>query len=85
MARQYWVAPLPPFHIADGATVTAAALAEISPRPPVILPGQVLELGSRLEFAALGRITTAATPGTWTFGIYLGTSDTIAVGQAAIV
>lgn len=83
-ARQYWVAPLPPFHVADGATLTAAALAELSPTPPVVVPGGLLEIGSRLEFSAFGRITTAATPGTWTFGIYIGTIA-IAVGQAAIV
>lgn len=81
--RQYWVAPLPPFHVADGTALTAAALGELSPTPPVILPGQTLELGSRLEFSAFGRITTAATPGTWTFGVYIGTAA-IAAGQAAI-
>lgn len=81
--RQYWVAPIPPFHTADGTTATAAALAEISPTPAVVLPANILEVGTRLEFAAFGRITTAATPGTWTFGIYIGTGA-IAVGQAAI-
>jgi hypothetical protein len=85
MSRQYWVAPLPPFHTADGTTATAAALAEISPRPPVILPANVLEPSSRLEFQAFGRITQAATPGTCTIGIYIGSSDTIASGQAAIL
>lgn len=84
MARQYWVAPVPPFHVADGTAATAAALAEISPTPAIILPGNFLERGSRLEFSAFGRMTTAATPGTWTFGIYIGTAA-IASGQAAIV
>jgi hypothetical protein len=82
--RQYWVAPLPPFQTADGATLTAAALGELSPTPAVVLPANLLEAGSRLEFSAFGRITTAATPGTWTFGIYIGTGA-IAAGQAAIV
>ncbi|HEX5997502.1 MAG TPA: hypothetical protein VFY84_20380 [Jiangellales bacterium] len=81
--RQYWVAPLPPFHTADGTTATAAALAEISPTPAIVLPANFLELGSRLEFSAFGRISTAATPGTWTFGIYIGTGA-IGAGQAAI-
>lgn len=84
MARQYWLAGIPPLHTADGATVTAAALAEISPTPAIILGGNFFEVGSSLEFTAFGRITTAATPGTWTFGIYIGTAA-IAVGQAAIV
>ena len=84
MARQYWVAPLPPFHTADGATLTAAALGELSPTPPLIVPGNFWEAGSRVEWSAFGRITTAATPGTWTFGIYIGTAA-IASGQAAVV
>lgn len=83
MARQYWVAPVPPFHVADGTAATAAALAEISPTPPIIIAGNTLEIASRLEFAAFGRITTAATPGTWTFGIYVGTAA-IAAGQAMV-
>ena len=84
MARQYWVAPLPPFHTADGATLTAASLGELSPTPPIIIPGNFLEAGSRLEFSAFGRLTTAATAGSFTLGIYIGTAA-IAVGQAAIV
>ena len=84
MARSYYVSPLPPFHRADGATLTAAALAEASPTPPVIIPGGLLEEGSRLEFQAFGRLSQAATPGTSVWGIYIGTAA-IAVGQAAIV
>lgn len=84
MARQYWVAPVPPFHVVDGAAYTAAALGEISPLPQIMLGGNQLEVGSRLEFQSYGRITTAATPGTWTFGIYIGTGA-IASGQGAIV
>ena len=81
MSRQYWVAPIPPFHIADGTAATAASLAEISPTPQIVLPANALEVGSRLEFYAFGRITTAATPGTWNFGVYIGTGA-IASGQA---
>lgn len=84
MSRQYWVAPLPPFHIADGAANATAALTEISPTPPIILPGQTLEIGSRLEFSAFGRYTSTATQGTLTMGIYIGTAA-IASGQAAIL
>jgi hypothetical protein len=84
MARQYWLAPVPPFHVVDGPTLTAAALGEASPVPQIILPANQLELGSRLEFSSFGRLTTAATPGTFTFGIYIGTGA-IASGQAAIV
>jgi hypothetical protein len=84
VSRIYYVAPYPPFHTADGATATAAALAEISPTPSIVLPANLLEAGGRLEFSAFGRLTTAATPGTFTFGIYIGTGA-IGAGQAAIV
>jgi hypothetical protein len=80
--RQYWVAPLPPFHTADGATVGGtAALTDASPTPPLVLPANMLEQGSRLEFSCFGRFTSTATPGTIVVGIYLGTGA-IAAGQA---
>lgn len=82
-ARMYLVTPRPPFHIADGTAATAAALAEISPVPPIVFGANELEQGSRLEFSSFGRLTTAATPGTFTYGIYIGTGA-IAAGQAAI-
>lgn len=83
--RQYWVAPIPPFHIADGATVGGtAALTDASPAPPLVLPANILELASRLEFAAFGRYTSTGTPGTIVVGIYLGTGA-IAAGQAICV
>lgn len=81
MARQYWVAPLPPFHIADGTANASAVLTDMSPAPAVVLPANQLELGTRLEFAAFGRYTSTATPGTIVIGIYLGTGA-IASGQA---
>lgn len=84
--RQYWVAPLPPFHTADGPTLTAAALADASPTPNIVIPANYLEIGSRLEFAAFGRFTTTATPGTVVIGIYLAASAAaIATGQALAV
>src|SRR4051812_31987340 len=84
MSRQYWVSPLPPFHTADGPTIgAAAALADASPTPNVVLPGGLLEIGSRLEFAAFGRFTTTATQGTIVVGIYLAASAAaISAGQA---
>lgn len=81
--RQYWVAPLPPFHTADGTAVTAAALADASPLPNVVIPANMLEVGSRLEFQAVGRFTSTATPGTVVVGVYLAASAAaIATGQA---
>lgn len=84
--RQYWVAPLPPFHIADGTALTAAALADASPAPGIIIPSNTLELGSRLEFQAIGRFTSTATPGTVVIGIYLSASAAaIASGHALAI
>lgn len=81
--RQYWVAPLPPFHTADGPALTAAALADASPTPSIIIPANILEVGSRVEFAAFGRFTATATPGTIVAGVYLSPSAAaIATGHA---
>jgi hypothetical protein len=83
VANQQWVAPLPPYHFADGPAVTAAALADISPTPQVVIPGGLLQPGHRLEFQAFGRYSSAATPGTVVMGIYLAASGAaIATGQA---
>lgn len=84
--RQYWIAPIPPFHTADGTAITAAALADASPAPNVIIPANMLEVGSRLEFSAFGRFTSTATPGTIVAGIYLSASGAaIASGQALAI
>jgi hypothetical protein len=84
--RQYWVAPLPPFHIADGAANATSALTDISPTPNIVVPANALEIGSRLEFAAFGRFTSTATPGTVVIGIYLAASAAaIASGQALAI
>jgi hypothetical protein len=87
MSGQYWVSPLPPFHIADGAAYTGtAALGDISPLPNVVIPGATFMIGSRLEFAAFGRYTSTATAGTIVMGIYLAPSAAaIATGQALCV
>lgn len=84
--RQYWVAPIPPFHTADGPALTAAALADASPTPSIIIPSNMLEVGSRIEFAAFGRFTSTATPGTIVAGVYLSPSAAaIATGHALAV
>lgn len=84
--RQYWVAPLPPFHIADGPSVTAQAISDLSPTPSIVIPANALEVGSRLEFEAFGRFTTAASAGTLVMGIYLAASAAaIASGQALAI
>lgn len=75
--RQYWTAPLPPFHTADGAAYhTSVTLTDVGPTPQVLLPAGILEAGTRLEFLAFGRFSNTATP-TLNLGIYSGT-----IGQA---
>lgn len=71
MARQYWVAPLPPFQIVDGTANTSAVITDCSPVPAIVIPAYTLDLGSRLEFSCFGRYTSTATPGTVVVGIYL--------------
>jgi hypothetical protein len=80
--RQYWLAPIPPFHTADGTAYTGtAAIGDISPAPSIVLPANFLEVGQRLEFSAFGRYTSTGTPGTIVVGVYLGTGA-ISAGQA---
>jgi hypothetical protein len=81
--RQYWTSPLPPFHTADGGgAVGTAALTDVSPAPSIIIPANMLEVGSRLEIDLFGRYTTAATPGSASTGWYIGSG---AIGSAAAV
>lgn len=85
MASNPWVQAQGPFGIVDGTAQTAAAAAEISPRPPKIFgPNYFAEPGSIYGFDAFGRLTTASTPGTWTFGLYFNTSDTFSTTTAVI-
>jgi hypothetical protein len=84
--RQYWVAPLPPFHIADGTANTGTTIADLSPAPPIVISANMLEVGSRLEFSSFGRYTTNATATTIVIGIYLAPPATaIASGNALAV
>jgi hypothetical protein len=84
VSRQYWVSPLPPFGIADGAAYgTSVTLTEVSPTPQIILPAGILELGTRLEWYAFGRFSNTVTP-TLTFGLYSGTIAQ-AIGSAAVL
>lgn len=80
--RQYWVAPVPPFHTADGTAYTGtAAIGDISPAPSIVIPANFFEVGARLEWDAWGKYTSTGTPGTVILGAYLGTGA-IASGQA---
>ena len=71
--RQYWIAPIPPFHIADGAAYnTSTTLTDVGPTPSIVLPANFLETGMRLEFGAFGRYSTTTGPPNLTLGIYIG-------------
>lgn len=77
MTRQYYVAPIPPFHVADGTpAANSTSLTDITPSPAVVIPAGMLEAGTRLEWYAFGRYSNTGTP-TLTLGMYSGT-----IGQA---
>lgn len=83
-ARSYWSRPVPGFPIADGPSVTAAALTDGSPTAdPIILPSDILEKGSRLIIDAEGELTsTSATP-TVVLGFYYGGTAGVALAVTA--
>jgi len=70
--RQYWVAPLSPLHTADGtALANSTTLTDISPSPTIVLPANLLEVGSLVRLKAWGRFSTTGTP-TLLIGAYYG-------------
>lgn len=72
MSRQYWVAPIPPFHIADGAAyASSVTLTDVSPTPNITLPANLLEIGTEIEISAMGQFSTTGTP-TLLLGFYYG-------------
>lgn len=83
-ARSYWSRPLPGFPIADGPSVTAAALTDASPTAdPIIVPADLLEKGTRLIIDAFGQLTsTSATP-TVVLGFYYGGTAGVALAVTA--
>lgn len=83
--RQYWTAPLPPFHTADGAAhANSVALTDISPTPPIVLPANLLEAGSEIELEAHGQFSTTGTP-TLLLGFYYGGIAGIALAASAAI
>lgn len=88
---QYWVQPMVPFLVADGAAVTGAVLTELSPTPQVVIPAPMLNefAGKKLSFQAAGFYTTSATAGTFNWGIYIGAAGAIgsmtAIGTTGLI
>lgn len=72
MSRQYWVAPVPPIHIVDGAAyASSVTLTDVSPLPAITLPANTLEPGSEFEIYAEGQFSNTGTP-TLLLGFYYG-------------
>lgn len=70
--RQYWVAPIPPLHTADGtALASSTTLTDVSPTPAITLPANTLEPGSEIELEAMLTFSTTGTP-TLLVGFYYG-------------
>jgi hypothetical protein len=85
MARQYWATPIGPFHTADGAAyASSTTLTDVSPTPPIVLPANLLELGSELEIRAAGQFSNTGTP-TLLLGIYYGAVAGAALAASSAV
>jgi len=83
--RQYWTTPLPPFHSSDGtAYASSTTLTDVSPTPPIVLPANVLEVGSELEIEIGGAFSTTGTP-TLLLGIYYGGVAGVALAASSAV
>jgi hypothetical protein len=75
MSRQYWLAPIPPFHNADGTALnTSTTLTDITPGTAttgVVIPSNTLEIGSEIQLHAYGFFSNTSTP-TLLLGFYYG-------------
>lgn len=87
MPRQYWVAPVPPFHVADGtALANSVTLTDISPTPQITLPGYtLLEPGYELEINAAGQWSTTTGPPTLLIGLYYGGVAGVALAASTAI
>lgn len=60
MSRTYYLAPIPPLHILDGAAFgTFTTFQSIAPAPPVVIPANLLEVGSEIRCEFDGEFTCA--------------------------
>jgi hypothetical protein len=83
--RQYWVAPIPPFHTADGAAYnTSVTLTDVSPAPAITLPANFLEQGSEIELEACGQFSNTGTP-TLLLGFYHGGVAGVALAASSAI
>jgi hypothetical protein len=77
--RTYYLAPIPPLHIADGAAFTTfTTFQSIAPAPGIVLPANLLEVGSEFRLEAAGEFSNTGTP---TLGLgFLYGATTLAAG-----
>ena len=80
--RQYWVAPVGPLNTADSSFSTFTTLQSVSQAPGIILPANLLEVGSEVRIVAMGEFSTTGTP-TLQLGLYYGTTATALAANAA--
>lgn len=84
MTRSYYVAPVPPLHVLDGAAFnTFTAYQDISPTPAIKLPANLLEVGTQIRFEAKGEFSNTGTP-TLSVGFFWGTAA-VPLGQSRLI
>jgi hypothetical protein len=82
MARTYYVMPMPAIHTASGAAFTTfTTFQKIAPTPGVVLPANLLEMGTRIRLTARGEFSNTGTP-TLGVGFGYGASTVLAAGTA---
>jgi hypothetical protein len=83
--RQYYVAPLPPLHTANGtALANTVTLTDVSPAPNIVLPANFAESGTEVEIRAMGEFSTTGTP-TLLIGVYYGGVAGLALAATAAI
>lgn len=85
MPSQYWAAPLPPLHVADGASYnTSVTLTDVSRAPQKQLAAYQLLEGTEVELRAQGFFSNTGTP-TLLLGFYYGGVAGVAVAASSAV
>lgn len=84
MPSTLWSAPIGPLNAASGSAVTAAALTDASPAPPIILPAGMISVGTEIRVRAHGEYTSSSATPTVVFGLYWGTPGAAISGAVVI-
>lgn len=79
--RTYYQAPIPPLHVLDGAAFnTFTTFQSIAPAPGIVLPANLLEMGSEIRLEFDGEFSNTGTP---TLGLgFLYGATVLAAGTA---